>query len=205
MSYFEFLAQYGDRIISGTLVTVLLTILASLLAMAIALAAFGGGSMVAALALPRLLDRVPDRPVMMAGAGLLILGLLAGTLLPGYLLLLVLWALLGIGYSITQTPSGRLIRRSSRPEDRPALFAAQFALSHAMWLITYPLAGWLGTTAGMAATFLVMAIVAGAGLAAALWLWPATDPSEIEHVHDDLPADHPHLAGAVAGTGGTDS
>lgn len=39
MSYFEFLAQYGDRIISGTLVTMLLTVLASLLAMAIALAA----------------------------------------------------------------------------------------------------------------------------------------------------------------------
>jgi len=39
MSYFEFLAQYSDRIISGTLVTVLLTVLASLLAIAIALAA----------------------------------------------------------------------------------------------------------------------------------------------------------------------
>lgn len=39
MSYFEFLAQYGDRIISGTLITLLLTVLASLLAMAIALAA----------------------------------------------------------------------------------------------------------------------------------------------------------------------
>ncbi|HTV70162.1 MAG TPA: ectoine/hydroxyectoine ABC transporter permease subunit EhuC [Rhizobiaceae bacterium] len=39
MSYFEFLAQYGDRIISGTLVTIVLTVLASLLAMAIALAA----------------------------------------------------------------------------------------------------------------------------------------------------------------------
>lgn len=39
MSYFHFLAQYGDRIVSGTLVTVLLTVLASLLAMAIALAA----------------------------------------------------------------------------------------------------------------------------------------------------------------------
>jgi H+ antiporter protein len=166
-------------------------------AMAVALAAFGGGSMVAALALPRLLDRVPDRPVMLAGAGILILSLLGGTLLPGYVPLLVLWAFVGIGYSITQTPSGRLIRRSSRPEDRPALFAAQFALSHATWLITYPLAGWLGATAGMPATFLVMALVAAAGLAAALWLWPATDPAEIEHVHD-LPADHPHLAGAAS-------
>ncbi|MEX0957124.1 MAG: ectoine/hydroxyectoine ABC transporter permease subunit EhuC [Rhizobiaceae bacterium] len=39
MSYFEFLAQYGDRILSGTLITMLLTVLATVLAVVIALAA----------------------------------------------------------------------------------------------------------------------------------------------------------------------
>ncbi|MGE0502096.1 MAG: ectoine/hydroxyectoine ABC transporter permease subunit EhuC [Rhizobiaceae bacterium] len=39
MTYFEFLAQYGDRILSGTLVTLVLTVLSALLAVAIALAA----------------------------------------------------------------------------------------------------------------------------------------------------------------------
>lgn len=39
MSYLEFLSQYGDRIASGTLITMALTVLAALLAMAIALAA----------------------------------------------------------------------------------------------------------------------------------------------------------------------
>lgn len=39
MSYLEFLGQYGDRILSGTLVTVLLTVLSSVLAIAIALVA----------------------------------------------------------------------------------------------------------------------------------------------------------------------
>lgn len=39
MSYFEFLTQYGDRILSGTLITILLTVLASFLAVAIALVA----------------------------------------------------------------------------------------------------------------------------------------------------------------------
>jgi polar amino acid transport system permease protein len=39
MSYLEFLSQYGDRIFSGTLITIVLTVLASFLAMAIALAA----------------------------------------------------------------------------------------------------------------------------------------------------------------------
>jgi polar amino acid transport system permease protein len=39
MSYFEFLGQYGDRILGGTLVTMLLTVLATVLAVAVALAA----------------------------------------------------------------------------------------------------------------------------------------------------------------------
>ena len=39
MSYVEFLGQYGDRILSGTLVTMLLTVLATVIAVTIALAA----------------------------------------------------------------------------------------------------------------------------------------------------------------------
>ena len=39
MSYFEFLSQYSDRIISGTLITMLLTVLSTVLAIAIALTA----------------------------------------------------------------------------------------------------------------------------------------------------------------------
>jgi len=39
MTYLEFLSQYGDRIASGTLMTIVLTVLASLLAVAIALVA----------------------------------------------------------------------------------------------------------------------------------------------------------------------
>ncbi len=39
MSYFEFLSVYGDRIVSGTLITMALTVLAALLAVAIAVAA----------------------------------------------------------------------------------------------------------------------------------------------------------------------
>ena len=44
--------------------------------------------------------------------------------------LLGAWLLVGLGYSALLTPSGRLLRRSAHPEDRPALFAAQFAWSH---------------------------------------------------------------------------
>ena len=163
---------------------------------ALALAAFGAGSMVAALTLPRLLDRVPDRPAMLAGAAVLAAGLVAGLAAGSYGLLLALWLVLGLGYSLAQTPSGRLLRRSAQPEDRPAVFAAQFALSHACWLLTYPLAGWLGATAGMKATFVVLGAIAALAIVLAIRLWPTADENELEHVHETLPNDHPHLAGA---------
>lgn len=34
---------------------------------------------------------------------------------------------------------------------------------------------------------------ASAGAAAALRLWPKEDPKVLEHTHDNLPLDHPHL------------
>ena len=164
---------------------------------AVALAAFGGGSMVAALLLPHLLDRTPDRAAMLWGAAILVAGLFVGMFVSSFALLLPLWALIGLGYSLTQTPSGRLLRRSAHAEDRPALFAAQFALSHACWLITYPLSGWLGATVGLPATFATLAVIAAVAIVAATRLWPAHDPDEIEHVHDELDDDHPHLVGAT--------
>ena len=112
--------------------------------------AFGAGSMTAALLLPRVLDALPDRPVMFGGAALMVatlLGLGATVLTAGlgWFILLGAWLLVGLGYSAVLTPSGRLLRRSAHAGDRPALFAAQFALSHACWLVTYPLSGWLLT------------------------------------------------------------
>jgi MFS family permease len=161
------------------------------------LAAYGFGSMVAALALPRVLDRVGDRPVMLAGAVILVAGLLAGPLtLQHWGLVLALWALLGLGNGLVLTPSGRLLRRSSDAGDRPALFAAQFALSHACWLLAYPLAGWLGAAAGLAPTFLLLAALAATGTWLAIRLWPVEAERAAPHDHHGLPADHPHLNGA---------
>tara|TARA_R110000782_G_scaffold270455_1_gene371325 strand:- start:31010 stop:32353 length:1344 start_codon:yes stop_codon:yes gene_type:complete len=177
---------------------------------AITLAAFGAGSILAALALPRLLDRVSDRaPMIGAGAamtiGLAILAALTWWFVatPAYWsALLAGWMVLGVAYSMSVTPAGRLLRRSSNAEDRPALFAAQFALSHGCWLITYPLVGQLGAGVGQVAAFAAMAAIAAIGTAAAVWLWPRADPDAIFHVHDGLSTDHPHLREAhAAGSG----
>lgn len=136
-----------------------------------ALAASGGGAMLAALALPSILDRVRDRTAMLAGAAVLAGGLGLTALVTGYLQLLVIWFVLGVGLSAVQTPAGRLIRRSGDPGEMPGLFAAQFSLSHACWLVAYPLAGLLGATVGLSATAAILAALALLSLIAATALW----------------------------------
>lgn len=169
---------------------------------ALALAAFGAGSMTVALVLPRLLESLPDRPVMLAGVSVLIAGTFLSALVNAHLWLLPLWIVMGAGYSLAQTPSGRLLRRSASPEDRPALFAAQFALSHACWLLTYPLAGWAGAALGLPAASLLLAGIAGTGALVTLKVWPAVDPEAVAHRHSDLPEDHPHLIAHRSGPAG---
>lgn len=161
---------------------------------AMAFAAFGGGSMLAAFALPALLKRWQDRRVMLTGAGFLISGLILAIPVGSLGWLLPVWAWLGIGFSTAQTPIGRLLTRSSHGEDRPALFAAQFSLSHAGWLVAYPLAGWVGSVAGMQITLVMLASLALIALIPAIRLWPSVDSTELLHSHDDLPDNHPHTA-----------
>ncbi|AHD03442.1 MFS transporter [Leisingera methylohalidivorans] len=169
-------------------------------AVALALAAFGGGSMLAALLLPRLLERVSDRTVMLAGGALgsaalavLALSLFAAPL--GFARLAIAWAVIGAGYSAVLTPSGRLLARSAHAADRPAVFAAQFTLSHACWLLFYPLSAWLMAAWGAGAAMLALALLAAAGLIAARHLWPKDSASPVAHSHPGLPPDHPHLQG----------
>ena len=166
---------------------------------ALALGAYGAGSMAAALALPRLLGNTGDRPVML-GATVALTTVMIGQalysltigLLP-WPVFLVVWAAMGFFYTSILTPSGRLLRKSAHPEDRPAVFAAQFALSHACWLVTYPVAGWIGSFYGLPIAMLVLSALALTGLIVGNVIWPAEDPKILTHSHPELPADHPHL------------
>jgi MFS family permease len=174
---------------------------------AIALALNGVGSLTAALSLPKLLDRVSDRTVVIPAVAALFALLIAGAAfasLPGgwhWPALLALWALIGAGCSFALTPGARLLRRSVHPEDRPALFAADFALSHACWLLCYPLAGWVASAANTTTAFLVLGSIAATGALTALRLWPRHDPAVVEHEHCDLDAGHDHLHDAVLAGG----
>jgi MFS family permease len=159
----------------------------------VAYAASGGGSMLAALLLPRVLDRIAERSVMLAGGALMAIGMAAGMLMPALSGLLAIWVLIGVGSSLVQTPGGRLLRRSSHEEDRPALFAAQFALSHACWLLTYLVAGVVGNAIGLSWTFGLLGLVVAASSVLAARLWPAVDPEVLEHEHAFLQHQHLHV------------
>ena len=169
--------------------------------LAIALACYGGGSMLVALTVPRLLHKVSDRSVMLTGAVIAAIGLAATTVFlmvhpappVGWIALGVLWVVLGAATSMINTPSARLLRRNSTLDDRTAVFTAQFSLSHACFLLTYPIAGWVGATLGQPVAALVLTVVATLAAAAARMLW-RPDGDAAEQAEGD--ADDPTQAAA---------
>lgn len=172
-------------------------------AVAWAAGASGVGSMVAAFAMPAILARRDIRKVMLWGTAVLGAALLLGASMFGFAMLLVVWAVLGAALSAVQTPMGSLVRRSCRPQDSTALFAANFSLTHFCWLIMYPVAGYVSTMMGLRDTFILLGLVACLAALIAWSIYPNPDPEEIEHTHvvmahvhsgehDEL---HPPLAG----------
>ncbi|MFD9719097.1 MFS transporter [Streptomyces sp. NPDC059076] len=144
------------------------------------LAASGSGTLLAALVLPRVLDRIAARTIMVSGAGVLVGGTIAAvalitTGLSTWTGTAIVWTVIGIGMALVITPTGKVLRASVEPRAIPEVFAAQFSLSHLAWLVTYPIAGWLGTNAGFALTWSLLAALAGMGAIGTLLLWPRHD------------------------------
>ncbi len=160
---------------------------------ALAFAAAGGGSMIAALLLPKILDRIPDRPVMLAGGMLMGFGLLAIYSRPVFAWILPIWCLIGMGWSLVQTPAGRVVNRSSSAADRPAYFSAQFALSHGCWLLAYPIAGQLGARIGIETAALILGGAVLLFTIIAARAWPSADAVVLEHTHETESHQHEHV------------
>ncbi|NMD64366.1 MFS transporter [Nocardia globerula] len=148
------------------------------------LAASGSGTLLTALALPRVLDRTAERTVMTAGSVVLVFSASAAASLAvagvfTWILTAAVWALIGAGMAMIVTPTGKVLRRSVDPAGIPEVFAAQFSLSHLAWLLTYPIAGWVGTTAGFALTWSILAALAAVGAASGWVLWPREASTEM--------------------------
>lgn len=161
----------------------------------ILMAFYGLGAVLGAIAVPRLLTWKSERTVMLAGAyGFAFVG--AGFALsspPSFSVLALIWGAFGAASSFVLTPGGLVITRSAVSADRPAVFAAQFSVSHAGWLVAYPLAGWLGGFAALEMSLLILSGACAVVTTLGMSLWPARDPLERDHIHPELPADHPHL------------
>jgi MFS family permease len=162
---------------------------------AMALAAAGGGSMIAAISLPKVLDRVQDRSVMLLGAAIMAAGLALISTGPSLSAVWPIWFLIGLGWSLVQTPAGRVVNRSSSPADRSAYFSAQFALSHACWLIFYLVAGHFGTRFGVETTALLLSVSILAFAVLAAMLWPKNDEAILIHAHCENFHEHKHVHG----------
>ena len=184
-------AAAGAMIIVNTVVYVRGMLGGSETEVALAIAAVGAGSLLVALALPSALERMSDRTAMFAGGIALAVGLWLGLISPDFTQLLGVWFLLGAGSSLVQTPAARLLRRSSHAADRPAVYAAQFSLSHACWLITYPLVGWLGSAAGLTMAFAASGALVVLSCACAAVVWRSEVTDQLPHTHE--PTDHMHL------------
>lgn len=137
--------------------------------LALTLGAFGVGSMVVALFLPRVLDRVSALPVMVGGGAASTVALVLATFTADgpWWAVLVVWGVLGAATSAVLTPSGSVVNAAVSGKERPAAYAAHFSLSHACYLLAYPVAGVVGDLSGIAASTVVLAVVAaGATLGA---------------------------------------
>ena len=148
--------------------------------------------MIAALSLPKVLDRIADRPVMLSGAVIMAAGLGLMATGPSFSGVLPIWFMIGVGWSLVQTPAGRVVNRSSSPADRSAYFSAQFALSHACWLIFYPVAGQFGTRFGVEITALILGASIVVYVVLAAKIWPKRDETVLMHTHAELHHEHKH-------------
>ncbi|WP_308220735.1 MFS transporter [Microbacterium sp. C5A9] len=139
-------------------------------ALALALACYGVGSLIVAVNIPWVVDKIGVIRTMVVGATVIMIGLVAAVTVTmiatntgaGWIPLLGVWVLLGMGTSLVNTPSSRLLADASTPANRNLVYTAQFALSHACFLLTYPIAGWLGAVnlTGAAVALTLVAVVA---------------------------------------------
>lgn len=157
------------------------------------MAVSGAGAIAAARLTPWLLENhCGDRQLMLISGAVLAVCLLPMTFLhAGVVLMAVVWFTVGAGSSFILTAAGRVLNRSCLNTDRNAYFAANFSLSHAAWLLCYPLAGWWGSNS-ISQAALGLGILTVFGALYAWCAWPASDAEELWHSHERLSHNHPH-------------
>ena len=160
--------------------------------LAIFFAASGFGSMLAALIFPKLSGIFKDKSIVQSGAIFLATGLCLMATKPTFSFALFTWFVIGVGLSLVQTPSGRIVNLSATPSDRSSYFSAQFALSHLCWLITYPLVGQLVLYFGFSFSAAFLACIVLTCFIFSILFWPNENEISLTHQHKNIIHSHVH-------------
>jgi MFS family permease len=160
--------------------------------LAIFFAFSGFGSMLSALYYPKLSKYIQDKLIVQSGTLLMSIGLVLMSTMPSYSYALPCWFLVGIGWSLVQTPSGKIVNMSALPLDRISYFSAQFALSHLCWLITYPITGFLVLYYGFSFSALFLSCVVLTCFIFSILFWPDEQDRNLTHSHELRIHTHEH-------------
>jgi len=160
---------------------------------AIFMGASGLGSMIIAFVYSSLSEKMSDKQITQTGVFILSVAMLLMSYEPIYIISLLAWFVTGIGLSLSQIPSGKIVNMSSNPSDRTAYFTAQFSLSHLSWFFGYLLAGQLAFTYGFSFTASLFSMIVLLCLLFSLLFWPNEETSkDILHTHERVVHAHTH-------------
>ena len=170
------IASCGSMIIINTIIFVRIDLSLSEISFPITMLAFGIGSILAALSVPKLLTIISDKKLMLMGSLVIVVSFYAFALWIKFYeiswsVLILTWIISGIGYSCVLTPVGRIIRKCSNGSDFSQLYAAQFSLSHACWLMMYPFSGWVMTKHGSFNSLIIIGTIIVLSTLVAYYTW----------------------------------
>ena len=187
------IALSSSMIIVNTVIYVKDYLYLSDTSLAIFMGASGLGSMIIAFAYSSLNERMSDKKITQTGVFILSIAMFLMSYEPVYLISLLVWFITGIGLSLSQIPSGKIVNMSSNPSDRTAYFTAQFSLSHFSWFFGYLLAGELAFTYGFSFTASLFSMIVLLCLLFSLLFWPdESSNKDMLHSHEKVLHAHTH-------------
>ena len=142
--------------------------------LAIAMLFYGTGAMLSAIIVFKNSGSSNYKRTMLSGAFLTSLVCFGSMFIQSYEILLLSWLCLGFLSSLILVPIGQILREETDLKERTAIFGAQFSLSHACWLISYPSIGYMLVLGGLGISFLVIAVVVLVATSIAWYLWSSS-------------------------------
>ena len=151
------------------------------------MATFGIGATIAAVIVGAINKKWERTTVVLFGVVLITSAILPANYV-GLVLLMLLWAIAGIGQVFVNLSTQTLIADHIPANFQGRVYGAHFAWSHLWWAVSYPIAGWLGSHASDRSFFYSSLI--GFMILTGVQIFLA--PKNHEHEHEHLYHEHEH-------------